>query len=72
MAATAHCIQVSSTPTALAARPTQSGLPAIEVRNIMQVTASAWKPTCIRYLPMRPAVGSGSESKALESDWTIG
>ena len=53
-------------------RPTQSGLPAIEVRDIMQVTASAWKPTCIRYLPMRPAVGSGSESKALESDWTIG
>ena len=33
MAATAHCIQVSSTPMALAARPTQSGLPAIEVRD---------------------------------------
>jgi len=40
IAATAQFIHVISTPTAVAAKPTHSGLPAIDVRNIVQVTAS--------------------------------
>ena len=40
MAALAQPIQVISTPSVLAASATQSGLPAMEVTNIVQVTAS--------------------------------
>ena len=40
MAALAHPIQVISTPSVLAASATQSGLPAMDVTNIVQVTAS--------------------------------
>ena len=40
MAALAQPIQVISTPSVLAASATQSGLPAMDVTNIVQVTAS--------------------------------
>ncbi len=42
MAALAQPIQVISTPRVFAARATQSGLPAMDVTNIVQVTASQW------------------------------
>ena len=42
MAAAAQFVHVISTPTALAAKPTHKGFPAMEVRNIMQVVASVW------------------------------
>ena len=42
MAALAQPIHVTWTSSAFSASATQSGLPAIEVTNIVQVTASVW------------------------------
>lgn len=37
------------------------GLAAMEVKNMAQVTPCTWYALSIRKLPMRPAVGPGSE-----------
>src|SRR5260221_13777389 len=62
-AANAHVVHDSRTPEPCRTNSATSGLGAAAVRNIAETTRSPWYSVFIRYAPIRPAVGPGSDPK---------